>query len=166
MKSFFGRLLPFLSVICLSYLIFTTASLAQDLDTVTFSGKIVDSNNLPVVGASVTATRVETGKEQTVITDGDGRYKIIQLPPGTYDIKSTASGFGIKENKGLITVSGQNVQLDFSLVPADVKAEQTVTIEEEETPVVDTTRTVVGGTITEREVEEIPNNSHKLLTRR
>ncbi len=103
----------------------------------------------------MTATQIETGKEQTVVTNEDGRYKIIQLPPGTYNIKSAATGFGIKESQGIITVSGQNVQLDFSLAPGDVRAEQTVTINEEDTPVVDTTRTVVGGTITQREIEEM-----------
>ncbi|MEO6590056.1 MAG: hypothetical protein ABIP06_12210, partial [Pyrinomonadaceae bacterium] len=90
-------------------------------------------------------------------------YKIIQLPPGTYNVKSTASGFSIRENQGLITVSGQSVQLDFTLLPADVRAEQTVTIGEDDVPVVDTSRTVVGGTVTQREIEEIPNNSRNAL---
>ena len=163
MKRVFGRLAPFLCVICLSLLTVATSSFAQDLDNVSISGRVVDSNNLPIVGASVTATRVETGVERTVVTNDEGRYKIIQLQPGTYNVKSTASGFGVKENQGLITVSGQNLQLDFSLSPADVKAEQTVTIDGDDAPAVDTTRTVVGGTITQREVEEIPNNSRNAL---
>ena len=163
MKSRFERLAPVIVLVCVLICASATAGFAQDLDNVTFSGKVVDSNNLPVVGASVTATQIETGKDRTVATNDEGRYKIIQLPPGTYNIKSTASGFGITENQGLITVSGQNVQLDFSLVPANVKAEQTVTIGDDDTPVVDTTRTVVGGTITQRELEEIPNNSRNAL---
>lgn len=163
MKSVFGRLVPFLSVICLSLAAFTAASFAQNLDNVTISGRVADSNNLPIVGASVTATQVETGTERTVVTNEDGRYQIIQLQPGTYNVKSSASGFGIKDNQGLVTISGQNVQLDFSLAPATVQAEQTVTIGEDDAPVVDTTRTVVGGTVTQREIEELPNNSRDPL---
>lgn len=159
----FGRILPVAVFVCSSVFAISNAVSAQDLDTATFSGRVADSNNLPVVGASVTAIQTETGKEQTVITDGDGRYKIIRLAPGTYNVKTTASGFGGKENQGLITISGQNVQLDFSLAPGDVRAEQTVIIGENDTAVVDTTRTVVGGTITEREIEEIPNNSRNAL---
>lgn len=157
MKSVFGRLAPFLSVVCLSLLAFAATSFAQDLDNVTITGKIVDSNNLPIVGASVTATQIETGKERTAVTNEDGRYQIIQLQPGTYTVKSTATGFGAKENQGLVTVSGQNLQLDFSLAPASIQAETTVTIGEDDTPVVDTTRTVVGGTVTQQEIEELPN---------
>ncbi|MDQ3043354.1 MAG: TonB-dependent receptor, partial [Acidobacteriota bacterium] len=52
-----------------------------------------------------------------------------------------------------------NVQLDLSLAPGDVRAEQTVTIEADDAPAVDTTRTVVGGTVTEREIEELPNST-------
>lgn len=162
MKSLFGRLSPFLCAICLTLAAFTAAGFAQSLDYVTISGKIVDTNNLPIVGASVTATQIETGKEQTVVTNDEGRYQIIQLEPGTYNVKSSASGFGNKENQGLVTISGQKVQLDFSLAPAGVQAETTVTITDEG-PVVDTTRTVVGGTITQREIEELPNNSRNAL---
>ncbi len=163
MKSIFGRLTPFLSVFCLTFFAFAAAGFAQSLDTVTIAGQVADANNLPIVGASVTATQIETGKERTVVTGEDGRYKIIHLEPGTYNVKSTASGFGIKENQGLVTISGQNVQLDFSLLPADIKAETTVTIDSDDAPLVDTTRTVVGGTISEREIEEIPNNTRSPL---
>ncbi|MGH9819598.1 MAG: hypothetical protein ACRD43_05465, partial [Pyrinomonadaceae bacterium] len=60
-------------------------------------------------------------------------------------------------------VSGQVVQLDFKLSPASVTAEQTVNVTDEDAPVIDTTRTVVGDTITQREIEEIPNDSRNAL---
>jgi hypothetical protein len=75
-------------------------------------------------------------------------------------IKSaTQQGFGTQEKIDLTTIAGQNVQLDFNLAPAGVSAEQIVTLEGDDAPVVDTTRTVVGGTVTQREIEELPNIS-------
>ncbi|MBA2621127.1 MAG: carboxypeptidase regulatory-like domain-containing protein, partial [Acidobacteria bacterium] len=162
MKSVLQRLLPLTSVVCLSLLAFTVTTFAQSLDNVTFTGRVLDPNGLAVVGASVTATRVETGRERTAVTNDEGRYQIIQLEAGTYNLKATSGGFGVKENQGIITVSGQNVQLDFALAPAGVTAEVT-TLGDEDAPVVDTTRTVVGGTVTQREIEEIPNNSRNAL---
>lgn len=157
MKSVFRqRLLPLMSVVCLLILAFGTLTFAQDLDDVTISGKITDQNNQAVAGATVTATRVETNVERTVTTNEDGRYRIVELQPGTYAVKSTSQGFGIQEKTDLITIAGQNVQLNFTLVPAGVSAEQTVTIEEDSSAV-DTTRTIVGGTVTQREIEELPN---------
>lgn len=151
-----------LSTLFLSLLFAITAN-AQDLDDVSISGKITDSNNLVIVGASVIATHVESGVERTVTTDDEGRYRIIELKPGTYKVKVSQTGFGAQEKIDLQTISGQNVQLDFTLSPASVTAEQTVTVSEEDTPMVDTTRTVVGGTVTQREIEELPNNTRNPL---
>ena len=77
--------------------------------------------------------------------------------------KPRCRDFPRKIKTELETISGQNVQLDFKLDPADVTAEQIVTLEGENEPVIDTTRTVVGGTITEREIEELPNSSRNPL---
>ncbi len=162
MRKSSGRFaLPF-AFVCISLLAFAGHVFSQDLDTVSISGKVSDSNKAPIAGATVTAVLVKTGAEKTVTTDENGRYKIIQLAPGTYSVKSSMSGFSIQEKTDLITISGQNVQLDFELPPAGVSAE-VITLGEEEALTVDTTRTVVGGTVTEREVEELPNNSRNAL---
>lgn len=136
---------------------FALTAFAQDLDDVTVAGKITDANGLAIVGATVTATSVETAEVRTVVTDDDGRYRILKLKPGTYKIKVAASGFGIQETPDIPTISAQNVQKDFKLSPADVRAEQTVTVTDDDSPLVDTTRTIVGGTVTQRDIEELPN---------
>lgn len=163
MKSFFGRLAPVIFTLCLMLVALAPVGLAQSLDTVTFTGRIVDSNNAPIVGASVTATLTTTGVERTVVSDEDGRYRIGELQPGNYTLKSSSQGFGTQSKIDLVTIAGQNVQLDFTLVPGDVRAEQTVTIGDDDAPAVDTTRTVVGGTVTQREIEELPNNNRTPL---
>jgi Carboxypeptidase regulatory-like domain len=163
MKSMFGKRL--FSIFAFGLFIFTFAAVgfAQDLDDVTISGRVLDSNSAPIVGATVVATLIETNVERTVVADGEGRYRIVDLKPGTYKVKASATGFGAKEQIDLVTIAGQNVQLDFSLAPASVQAEQTVTIGAEDVPNIDTTRTVVGGTVTEKEIEELPNNTRNPL---
>jgi len=157
-KSIFSR---FASLLICIFVLFS-ANFAQDLDEVTISGRIVDSNNAPIVGASVTATLVTTNVERTVVTDDEGLYRIVELRPGLYKVRSSSTGFGAKEKIDLETIAGQNVWLDFLLAPAGVVAESTVTIEADSSAV-DTTRTVVGGTVTEREIEELPNNTRSPL---
>lgn len=143
--------------------VFALSAAGQDLDDVTIAGKVVDSNNQAVVGATVTATHVESAVERTLTSDEDGRYRFIELKPGVYKVKVAATGFGAKETVDLQTVSGQNVQLDFALAPADVTASTTVTVSDEDVPAVDTSRTVVGGTVTQREIEELPNTNRDAL---
>lgn len=163
MKSLFGKRLFSIFACSLFIFIISVGGFAQDLDDVTISGRIVDANNAPIVGATVVATLTQTGVERTVIADDDGRYRFVELPPGTYTVKASMQGFGAKEQIDLITIAGQNVQLNFSLAPASVQAEQTVTIGADDVPNVDTSRTVVGGTVTEREIEELPNNTRNPL---
>ena len=136
---------------------------AQELDTVTVTGRVTDANGLPVVGASVTATLTETREQRTVTADEDGRYRIINLKPGTYKISATSTGFGVQETAALPTIAAQKLQQDFKLAPADVKAETTITVTDDDTPAVDTTRTIVGGTVTQREIEELPVDSRNPL---
>src|SRR6267143_6099942 len=131
----------------------TTA--AQDLDNVTITGRVTDQNGAIIPGATVTATLVKTGVERTVVTDNDGRYRLIQLEPGVYNLKVSFTNFATDEKDGLTTIAGQNLQLDITLQPPEIKAGALV-ISEADTPAVDTTRTVVGGTVTTLEVESLP----------
>src|SRR5712692_10618698 len=135
---------------------------AQDLDTVTIAGRVADQNGAVIPGASVTATLVKTKVARTVVADGDGRYKIIQLEPGVYSVKASFKGFAAEEKTDLTTIAGQNVQLDFTLKPAAVTAEAVV-VSAAETPQVDTTRTIVGGTVATREIESLPVNTRSPL---
>ena len=155
----FRRLLSQIFVCALVCLLCSVAALTQDLDDVTVNGTLTDSNGLAVVGATITATSTETGDVRTVVTNDEGKYTIVKLKPGTYKIKATAAGFGSQETSAITTLSGDVLQKDFKLSPADVKAETTVIVSADDGPAVDTTRTVVGGSITEREIEEIPNNT-------
>src|SRR5687767_13426848 len=136
---------------------------AQDLDDVTIAGRVVDSNRLPIVGATIVATHFESRTERTVTADEEGRYRFIKLRPGLYKVRTTAHGFDPKETLDLQTISGQNVQLDITLAPAGVTASVTVTASEDEVSSVDTTRTVVGGTVTQLEIEELPNTARNPL---
>src|SRR5438105_8180327 len=70
--------------------------------------------------------------------------------------------FAAEEKTGLTTIAGQNVKLDFILKPAGITA-TTVVVSAAEAPAVDTTRTVVGGTVTTREVESLPVNTRSPL---
>lgn len=142
--------------------VFPSVGSAQDLDYAVISGKITDSTGGAVVGATVTTKLATTGVERTVVTNEDGFYQVLKLEPGTYTVKFSANGFSVKEQTNVATIAGQNVQLNITLLPAGVTAEQTVVITDEP-PAVDTTRTVVGGTVTEREVEELPNNTRNPL---
>jgi hypothetical protein len=135
---------------------------AQDLDTATISGRVMDQNGAVLPAAEVHAKLIKTGLTRSTTTDAQGRYRLIQLEPGTYLVRISFPGFAVQETTGVATVAGQSVQLDATLIPSDVVVEPVV-ITTADTPVVDTKRTVVGATLTSRETESLPIATRSVL---
>lgn len=135
---------------------------AQDLDSVTVTGRVLDQNGAVIPGATLEAIFVKTGAARTTVTDDEGRYRIIQLEPGIYTLRASAAGFAVLEKPELTFIAGKNVQLDFALVPGGLTVAPVVVVDTE-TPAVDTTRTIVGGTVTTHEVESLPIPSRSAL---
>ena len=155
-------LFALLFMLCLALCLEASPCAAQDLDNVTISGQVTDQNGAVIPGATVTATLGATKVERTVVADDNGQYKLIQLPPGAYRVKAAFTNFAAEERTDLNTIAGQNVKLDFMLKPAGI-AVSTVVVSAADAAQVDTTRTVVGGTVTTREVESLPMPSRSPL---
>ena len=67
------------------------SSLLVSAQNAKFSGRVVDANNKPVTGASVSISGLNKG----TTTDVDGRF-ILQVPVGKYEITITALGYAAK----------------------------------------------------------------------
>jgi hypothetical protein len=146
----------------LTILLFTFNVNAQDLDTVTIAGRIMDQNGAVVPGAEVQATLVKTQLKRTTTTDAEGRYRLIQLEPGIYVLRVSFPGFAAQELANITTVSGQSLVLDATLLPSDLIIEPVV-ISDASTPIIDTKRTISGATLTSRETESLPIASRSVL---
>jgi hypothetical protein len=130
-------------------------AVAQDLDEITISGRVADQNGAVVVGARVVVLLAATGAARELKTDAEGRYRFVELAPGTYTLRASAEGFAVEERANVAALAAQNVRLDFTLRPAGVAAEQTVNAEAGANSI-DTTRTIVGGTVALEEIERLP----------
>jgi len=146
----------------LTILLFTFNVNAQDLDTITIAGRVMDQNGAVVPGAEVQATLVKTQLKRTTTSDAEGRYRLIQLEPGIYVLRVSFPGFAVQELANITTVSGQSLVLDATLLPSDLVIEPVV-ISDASTPIIDTKRTISGATLTSRETELLPIASRSVL---
>src|SRR6185369_3709232 len=119
---------------------------AQDLDTVSISGRVMDQNGALIPGAEIEATLSKTRLTRKTMTDAQGRYRLIQLEPGTYVVRFSVLGFATQQIENVATTSAQSLQFDATLIPAAVVVEPVV-VTTSETPAVDTKRTVTGATL-------------------
>src|SRR4051794_20332155 len=71
------------------------------------SGVVKDSSGGVLPGVTVEASSPALiEKVRTATTDGEGRYNIIEIPPGTYTVTFTLGGFGVFKREGLAIPSG------------------------------------------------------------
>jgi hypothetical protein len=129
---------------------------------VTIYGLVADEHGARLPGATVTATLITTKAERTVIADEEGRYRLVELAPGAYSVRVNSQGFAIAEKARVEVLAGQSLRLDFTLQPASIETEQVV-VNEAAAPLVDATRTLVGGTLARAEIEALPIPSRSPL---
>jgi len=81
---------------------------SQELSSI--EGKVVDENNLPLIGATVLIKETGIG----TITDLDGNYKLIGIETGTYLLEISYTGFSPQEISIAINKT-ENRSLDITL---------------------------------------------------
>src|SRR5713226_8875839 len=125
-------------------------------------GIVTDPSGAPVPAATVTAKNTETGAERSSATDGAGRYQIVWLAVGQYQVTVTKTDFQEAIRSGIRLVVGQEAGVDLKLQVSAVKAEVSVT---ENAPIVSTTTRDISGLVGEQQVKDLPLNgrSYDLL---
>src|SRR5256886_1545280 len=137
------------------------AAVSAQVNTASLSGTVFDPQNLGLKGAKVTLTNAATGAMRTAVTDDNGRYNLVGIPPGRY--KMTVDGganFGTYENPSVVLTVGESATFDPRL---ELKGmQQTVTVSAETAPI-ETTKTEVSDTVEQRRIENLPINGRNYL---
>jgi hypothetical protein len=114
------------AVLSLAFLLCGSTSFAQRT-MVTVDGTIVDEDGNFLPGATITARNPETGYTKSVVSQTDGSYRLTGIPPGNYEMEVSLSGFATRVRKGLTFNVGGKVTIKFTLQPATLEEEVTVT---------------------------------------
>jgi OmpA-OmpF porin, OOP family len=81
------------------------------------AGRVLDANGAPVPGARVQLTGPET---RSPVTDADGRFQEVDLPPGDYQARVEQEGFLISVTPAVVEVRKEST-LSLALVPKPKK---------------------------------------------
>src|ERR1700688_1901013 len=115
------------------------------------AGVVTDSLGAPVAAATVNARNTETGAVRTAITEDGGRYRIVSLAIGAYEVSVSKSGFQEAIRSGIRLVVRQEAIVDLTLQVSAVKAEVRVS---EDAPLVSTTTQDISGLVGEQQVKD------------
>src|SRR5215469_1816745 len=97
------------------------ASRAQVSATV--SGVVMDASSTIIAGADITIRNAETGTTRTTTSNEAGRYLVVSLPVGEYEVRASKRGFQEAIRSGIRLVVGQDATIDLTLQISAVKSE-------------------------------------------
>ena len=132
----------------------------QSVTSATLSGHVEDKEGAGITGAIVTATNLDRNQSWKMRSDDQGRFRFSILPVGAYRIEVEHAGFAAF-NKELNLSVGQAIDMPVTLAVGGITESTSVTAGD--TPVVETVRTQVAGTIAPREVSDLPLNGRNYL---
>lgn len=129
------------------------SALAQATSAGTLVGAVTDVSGALIPETTITLTDVQTKAKRTTVTNGSGKYVMVDVPPGTYTISATKSGFSTTEVVNQTISVGTQTTANFALA---VGAEST-TVEVQATNVeVQTLNASTGQTVDPAMVESLP----------
>jgi len=130
-----------------------SAAIAQtQITTGVIQGTVLDPAGAVVVDAKVEAKNIETNFTRNLMTDSDGRFVFLQLPPGRYTVTVAKQGFATLVQANLSLSVGQTIPLTINMKVSQVEERVTV----EAAPTIDTVKTEASSTINEVAVTNTP----------
>jgi hypothetical protein len=143
-------------------LVVTSAVRAQVSGVI--SGTVSDSSGAALPEVTVAAKNLETGSIRAAVSDSVGRYSVLSLAVGRYEVRAQKTGFRTEVRTGITLAVGQEARVDVVLQLGEVRQQLTVS---GEAPLVSATTTETSGLVGERQVKDLPLNGRsydELLT--
>src|SRR5215831_2463230 len=115
-------------------------------------GEVRDANGV-IPGVTVSLVNEATNISREVVTNDVGQYNFPAVPPGTYTLKTTLTGYKSYESKGLVVGTQQFITLDVMLQVGALEESITVT---GQSPLIDTSTASTGGVLDREALESLP----------
>lgn len=128
--------------------------------TAQVTGVVTDSTSAVIKGAEVIAENLNTGLTKKAVTNDEGNYLILFLPPRPYRITVQLSGFRPVRRDGITLQVDQVARLDFELQIGEVTQAVSVTAE---APLLESQTSSLGEVVNSRTAESLPLNGRNVL---
>jgi Carboxypeptidase regulatory-like domain len=142
-------------LLCLVVFLVVVPAFGQQVVNATLSGSVTDPTGANVPGAVVTATNQATNIVTRTTSDSAGNYIFPSLPPGTYTLRATKSGFQTQVMSGIILQVNQQATINIKLTVGAVTTSVEVS---GAAPLVQTTTASVGTVISGEKIKQLPMN--------
>src|SRR5215469_12579811 len=133
-------------------------SFGQSTTDGAIGGVVTDPSGAMVPGANVAVRNLATGTIASAGTDGNGRYVIGHLQPGTYSLEIASKGFAGYKATNITVEVGRVTSIDATL---GVQAQSETIVATAEAPVITTDRADFSTNINQTTIENLPINERR-----
>lgn len=135
-------------------LMFAAATAGAQQGTTEVRGRVLDAQGSVLPGVTVVVRNQDTGMFRETISSTEGTFFVGGVVPGMYEINAELQGFKKYLQKDVRLEIGKTSTIDVTLQVGSL--EETVNVVAE-APLVDTTSKEIGGSVTARELVELPS---------
>ena len=143
------------------YALVPAALFSQSASTGTVAGTVTDPSGAAVVAATITLTDKATNTPRTASTNENGRYILVDIPAGSYDVNVSKQGFRISRLSSQTVNVGTALTLNVTLEIGSVAESVEVTASNAE---LQTLNATVGNTISGAALDSLPSISRDAST--
>jgi len=141
-------------------LLLAESAVAQSVATGDLNITVKDPSSKLVTDAKVIVKDQARGLEHSGIGNGQGEYRVLALPPGTYRVTVEAPGFAKAEAENVIITVGQIADFPVTLSVAGTREVVNVSSAAE---LVETTRSSTTDTVAQRQIDNLPINGRNYI---
>lgn len=143
------------------FLLLPVVVIAQGVTTGAFSGKVVDVDGNPVLGAQIVIVHGPTGTKYVTLTRADGKFDVPGVRVGgPYTVTASFEGFKTETVSNLVVKLGENKNINFKLQLATVDAGEVVVTATD--AVMNPYRTGASQNVAQSSIESLPTISRSL----
>lgn len=140
--------------------LFSIPVLAQNISTAQLSGTVHDPSGAVVPNSSVTVADASKGFSRSTVSNGQGHYEFLLIPPGTYQVSATAGGFNRFVSENVVLTTGEQAELPLTLTVGG--GESTVTVNSG-AEIIETQRSSQSTTIDQLRITNLPTNGRNYI---
>lgn len=133
----------------------------QATSTGTVVGVATDATGAVVQDATVALTDAALGTKRTTVTNKNGQYVLVNVPPGTYNISCTKSGFQVDQINGETVSVGTQTTANFSMT---VGSQSTVVEVQAAASDLQTINATIGDTVNPLMISALPSVARDVST--
>ncbi|HEU4982978.1 MAG TPA: carboxypeptidase-like regulatory domain-containing protein [Acidobacteriaceae bacterium] len=122
----------------------------------------LDSSGAVIPGAKLTLTALRTNDVRTAVTANDGSHTFVNLAIGTYRLIITKEGYSSREYSAIVVQASHVSDINATL-PVGATT-QTVRVNAEAIPVMDTTSNAIGSVIDVKQIEDLPLSGRNITS--